>query len=67
MRTNNPFLISGYHSPEFFCDRKQETKTIIETHYQYYIAGNTREEPTVRNTRLFIDAISVIWNACKDG
>lgn len=30
MRTNNPFLISGYHSPEFFCDRKQETKTIID-------------------------------------
>lgn len=29
MRTNNPFLISGYHSPEFFCDRKNETKTII--------------------------------------
>ena len=29
MRTNNPFLISGYHSPEFFCDRKNETNTII--------------------------------------
>ncbi len=30
MRPNNPFLISGYHSPEFFCDRKGETDTIME-------------------------------------
>jgi AAA+ ATPase superfamily predicted ATPase len=29
MKPNNPFLISGYHSPEFFCDRKAETGTII--------------------------------------
>ena len=25
----NPFLLSGYKSPEYFCDRKQETKRII--------------------------------------
>jgi AAA+ ATPase superfamily predicted ATPase len=30
MKTNNPFLISGYNSPEYFCDRKQETSTIID-------------------------------------
>lgn len=30
MRPNNPFLISGYHSPEFFCDREQETAKIID-------------------------------------
>ena len=30
MKLNNPFLISGYHSPEFFCDRKHETATIID-------------------------------------
>jgi AAA+ ATPase superfamily predicted ATPase len=29
MKPNNPFLISGYHSPEFFCDRNAETSTII--------------------------------------
>ena len=29
MKPKNPFLIAGYHSPEFFCDRKQETETII--------------------------------------
>ncbi|MDO4367401.1 MAG: ATP-binding protein [Bacteroidales bacterium] len=29
MKPNNPFLISGYYSPEFFCDRVQETETII--------------------------------------
>jgi len=29
MKPNNPFLISGYHSPEFFCDRLQETDSII--------------------------------------
>lgn len=29
MRPNNPFLITGYHSPEFFCDREQETATIL--------------------------------------
>ncbi|AMS27518.1 hypothetical protein AEM51_11320 [Bacteroidetes bacterium UKL13-3] len=26
--TVNPFLVSGYHSPEFFCDRVTETKKI---------------------------------------
>ena len=30
MRPNNPFLISGYHSPEFFCDRENETGTILD-------------------------------------
>lgn len=30
MKPNNPFLISGYHSPEFFCDRKAETATILD-------------------------------------
>lgn len=30
MKPNNPFLIAGYHSPEFFCDRKAETATILE-------------------------------------
>lgn len=27
----NPFLVSGYESPEFFCDRKNETEDILET------------------------------------
>lgn len=26
MKPNNPFLITGYYSPEYFCDRKQETR-----------------------------------------
>ena len=30
MKPNNPFLISGYHSPEFFCDRECETETILQ-------------------------------------
>lgn len=30
MKPNNPFLIAGYHSPEFFCDRKAETATILD-------------------------------------
>lgn len=30
MKPNNPFLIAGYRSPEFFCDRKAETATILE-------------------------------------
>lgn len=30
MKPNNPFLISGYYSPEFFCDREQETRVILE-------------------------------------
>jgi len=25
----NPFLIAGYYSPEFFCDRETETTKII--------------------------------------
>ncbi|MCI2082926.1 MAG: ATP-binding protein [Bacteroidales bacterium] len=30
MKPTNPFLISGYYSPEYFCDRRKETQTIIE-------------------------------------
>ena len=30
MRPNNPFLITGYHSPEYFCDRQQETQTLLD-------------------------------------
>ena len=33
MKPNNPFLIAGYHSPEFFCDRKAESSTIFEALY----------------------------------
>lgn len=33
MRPNNPFLISGYHSPDFFCDRERETASILEALY----------------------------------
>ena len=28
---DNPFLISGYESPEYFCDRKAETSALIDT------------------------------------
>lgn len=28
---NNPFLISGYESPAYFCDRKKETEKLLET------------------------------------
>lgn len=30
MKPNNPFLISGYYSPEYFCDRQKETATILD-------------------------------------
>ena len=30
MKPNNPFLISGYYSPEFFCDRIQETDSLAD-------------------------------------
>lgn len=29
IQPNNPFLIAGYYSPAYFCDRQQETATII--------------------------------------
>ena len=25
----NPFLLTGYESPEYFCDRVEETKTLL--------------------------------------
>ncbi|KAA6345324.1 hypothetical protein EZS27_007104 [termite gut metagenome] len=28
-KLNNPFLVSGYHSPAYFCDRETETAKII--------------------------------------
>ena len=30
MKPHNPFLIEGYHSPAYFCDREAETTTILE-------------------------------------
>lgn len=30
MKLNNPFLIVGYHSPEYFCDRQVETAAMID-------------------------------------
>ncbi len=33
MKPNNPFLISGYYSPEYFCDRETETQTITNALY----------------------------------
>lgn len=29
MKPNNPFLITGYYSPEYFCDREKETATML--------------------------------------
>ncbi len=29
MKPSNPFLISGYYSPEYFCDREVETETVL--------------------------------------
>ena len=33
MKPNNPFLVTGYHSPEYCCDRRQETETMIQALY----------------------------------
>ncbi len=33
MKPNNPFLLSGYHSPDYFCDRISESKTIADALY----------------------------------
>ena len=33
MKPNNPFLVTGYHSPEYFCDRRQEAETMIQALY----------------------------------
>ena len=30
MKPNNPSLIVGYHSPEYFCDRVQGAKTMSD-------------------------------------
>lgn len=29
IKINNPFLVSGYHGPQYFCDRAQETEQIV--------------------------------------
>lgn len=29
MKPKNPFLVSGYHSPEYFCDREKETEALV--------------------------------------
>lgn len=33
LKPNNPFLISGYYSPDYFCDREVETRKIIDALY----------------------------------
>ena len=33
MRPNNPFLVSEYISPEYFCDRQQETQELLGNLY----------------------------------
>ncbi len=33
MEPNNPFLITGYHSPEYFCDRERETASMTDALY----------------------------------
>lgn len=33
IKPNNPFLIAGYYSPDYFCDREQETEQIINALY----------------------------------
>lgn len=30
-KIENPFLVYGYESPEYFCDREQETRALIES------------------------------------
>lgn len=30
MKPSNPFLITGYYSPEYFCDRERETRALTE-------------------------------------
>ncbi|MCH8318705.1 MAG: ATP-binding protein, partial [Bacteroidetes bacterium] len=29
MKLKNPFILSGYQSPQYFCDRTKETKKIV--------------------------------------
>lgn len=29
-KPNNPFLISGYYGPEYFCDREEESKKLLD-------------------------------------
>jgi AAA+ ATPase superfamily predicted ATPase len=32
-KLNNPFLVAGYHSPAYFCDREAETGKIVSALY----------------------------------
>lgn len=29
MKPRNPFIVAGYHSPEYFCGRERETAEIV--------------------------------------
>lgn len=33
MKPNNPFLVAGYYSPKYFCDRRQETEIVMNALY----------------------------------
>ena len=33
MKPNNLFLITGYHSPDYFCDRETESASIMQAMY----------------------------------
>lgn len=31
MKFNNPFLVAGYYSPEYFCDHRQEMEKVMSS------------------------------------
>lgn len=50
----NPFICQGYESPEFFCGREEETKTVMSTLY------NGRNITLISPRRL--GKTGLIWN-----
>ena len=54
----NPFITSGYVAPEYFCDRKKETETLLRwltngkscSHHVYPPYGENRINRTLFQT-----------------
>lgn len=52
MNPNNPFLISGYYRPDYFCDCEKETQTIAEALSGDFIARHRLKAANSVNSAL---------------
>ena len=59
MKVKNPFFIKGYHGPEYFCDRVEETKKILAA------IENGRDVTLMAPRRIDKDSFAYLYDRFK--